>query len=198
MSVGNGAPRVACILLAAGMGTRFGGDKLLHMVDGRPMAAHAIELHAAAPYIHRILVTQRRHETLAALAAANGFCVSYNDEPERGIASSIRIGAALLAASGIRPDGVLFGVCDQPYLGRDTLWRLLDAFAASPARIVAPCHAGRRGNPVIFPARFLPALSALTGDTGGSAIIRANPEALLLVPVADERELIDIDRRPPA
>ena len=152
MSVGNGAPRVACILLAAGMGTRFGGDKLLHMVDGRPMAAHAIELHAAAPYIHRILVTQRRHETLAALAAANGFCVSYNDEPERGIASSIRIGAALLAASGIRPDGVLFGVCAQP----------------------------------------------LTGDTGASAIIRANPEALLLVPVADERELIDIDRRPRA
>lgn len=190
------AERVACVLLAAGLGARFGGDKLLYAVEGRPMAAHAIALHGALPYACRILVTQRRHAALAALAAEHGFLVAYNDAPERGIASSIRAGLALLAAQDAQPRGLLFGVCDQPYLMRGTLLRLLDSFDRAPERIVAPCHAGRRGNPVIFPARFLPELGALSGDVGGSAVIRAHPEALLLVPAEDGRELADIDTRP--
>ena len=127
------------------------------------MAAHAIALHGALPYACRILVTQRRHAALAALAAEHGFLVAYNDAPERGIASSIRAGLALLAAQDAQPRGLLFGVCDQPYLMRGTLLRLLDSFDRAPERIVAPCHAGRRGNPVIFPARFLPELGALSG-----------------------------------
>ena len=100
------------------------------------------------------------------------------------------------AAQDAQPRGLLFGVCDQPYLTRGTLLRLLAAFDRAPERIVAPCHAGRRGNPVIFPARFLPELGALSGDVGGSAVIRAHPEALLLVPAEDGRELADIDTRP--
>ena len=88
---------IACILLAAGTGSRFGGDKLLYPLNGKPMAAHAIELHASLPYACRILVTQRRHTAIASLAESNGFLIGYNEAPERGIASSIRIAMELLA-----------------------------------------------------------------------------------------------------
>lgn len=195
MSAGEGG-RVACLLLAAGTGSRFGGDKLLYPVDGQPMAAHAIQLHASIPYALRIFVTQRRHAALAEQAAQAGFLVGFNDAPERGIASSIRIAMALLDGQPLRPDGLLFGVCDQPRLRRETVLLLLDRFREAPERIVAPVWQGRRGNPVVFPARFAPALAALEGDTGGSAVIRAHPDALLLVPVADGAELTDIDTPP--
>lgn len=196
VSGGKSASRVACILLAAGTGSRFGGDKLLFPVDGRPMAAHAVELHASLPYACRILVTQRRHAALAALAEERGFLVGFNDAPERGISSSIRIAMALLEEQPVQPDGILFGVCDQPHLRRATVALLLDRFAAAPERIVAPVSGGRRGNPVVFPTRFQAALSALEGDTGGSAVIRAHADALLLVPIGDGGELADIDTRP--
>lgn len=197
------AARVACLLLAAGTGSRFGGDKLLYPVDGQPMAAHAIQLHAGIPYALRIFVTQRRHAALAEQAAQAGFLVDYNDAPERGIASSIRVAMDLLDGQLIQPDGqliqpdgLLFGVCDQPRLRRETVLLLLDRFREAPERIVAPVWQGRRGNPVVFPARFREALAHLEGDTGGSAVIRAHPDALLLVPVSDGAELTDIDTPP--
>lgn len=197
------AARVACLLLAAGTGSRFGGDKLLYPVDGQPMAAHAIQLHAGIPYALRIFVTQRRHAALAEQAAQAGFLVGYNDTPERGIASSIRVAMDLLDGQLIQPDGqliqpdgLLFGVCDQPRLRRETVLLLLDRFQEAPERIVAPVWQGRRGNPVVFPARFREALAHLEGDTGGSAVIRAHPDALLLVPVSDGAELTDIDTPP--
>lgn len=189
---------IACILLAAGTGTRFGGEKLLYEVDGKPMAAHAIALHAALPYACRILITQRRHAELIALAKKKGFTVGYNDAPERGIASSIRIALELLDTTSTRPDGILFGVCDQPHLRPGTVSMLLDRFCSAPNCIVAPMANSRRGNPVIFPARFLPELAALEGDTGGSSVIRAHPEALMLVQIEDSDELADIDTRPDA
>ena len=44
----------------------------------------------------------------------------------------------------------------------------------------------------MFPERFFAELCALTGDVGGSAVVRAHPEALALFEVAGE-ELADVD-----
>ena len=35
---------ICCVLLASGFGRRFGSNKLLYEVGGKPMAAHALEL----------------------------------------------------------------------------------------------------------------------------------------------------------
>ena len=51
---------------------------------------------------------------------------------------------------------------------------------------------GRRGNPCLFPARFFPELLALTGDCGGSRVIRQHEDELMLLEV-DARELADVD-----
>ena len=51
---------------------------------------------------------------------------------------------------------------------------------------------GRRGNPAWFSARFRPELEALSGDTGGRAVLQRHLEEAVLVPAAPE-ELEDID-----
>ena len=53
-------------------------------------------------------------------------------------------------------------------------------------------HDGVRGNPCLFPARFYPELLELTGDRGGSAVIRRHEEDLLLLET-DALELTDVD-----
>ena len=35
---------ICCVLLASGFGRRFGSNKLLYEVGGKPMALHALEL----------------------------------------------------------------------------------------------------------------------------------------------------------
>ena len=60
---------------------------------------------------------------------------------------------------------------------------------------VSPCSvvsSWRRGNPNVFPREFFPALCALEGDRGGSAVIRQYPERYLAVDVPPEA-LADVD-----
>ena len=46
---------------------------------------------------------------------------------------------------------------------------------------------------MIFPRDLFGELAALTGDTGGGAVIRAHPDRLALVEVSSPRELADVD-----
>ncbi len=176
----------ACIIMAAGSSSRFGGDKLAAEYGGRSLLRRALEVVPGGLFSPVILVTARPDGPR--LAEEFGFALVRNDAPEEGVSRTIRLG---LEAAGDCP-GALFLVADQPLLRRETVARLAGAWLAHPEQIVCAAHRGVRGNPCLFPARFFPELLALTGDQGGGAVIRAHPEAVLLVE-ADRMELADAD-----
>ena len=177
---------LGCIVMAAGSASRFGSNKLLASLEGRPLIAYGLDALPAQRFAAVVVVTQ--YERVADLARERGFQVLYYRHPERGQSESIKLGLGALSTC----DGVLFQVADQPYLRQDTLLRLIDLFAAHPRDIAALGHHGQRGNPCLFAARFFPELMALTGDRGGSGVIRRYPQALHLLEV-EARELLDID-----
>ena len=179
--------RLGAVLLASGAGRRFGGNKLLAPVEGTPLIQRALEAVPAALFC-RAAVCSPYPEVLA-LAGERGFLPLYNHRAREGISTSIRLGLSALGDM----DGVLFAVCDQPYLAANSVIRILDAFRKSPASICALAWAGVRGNPVLFPAELFPALSALTGDTGGGAVVKAHRDRLLLVEAGSPAELRDVD-----
>ncbi len=187
--------RLGCILLAAGCGRRFGGNKLAYCIGGEPMIAHACALHATLDYAVRVLVAKPDDALVHAYAARYGFTLAVNPRFEQGIGTSAAAGMDALTAAGAPLDGTLFAVCDQPYLSAETVNALIARFIDRPACIVAPTFDGRRGNPVIFPRALFDQLRSLNGDTGGAAVIRSNPHLLRLVPVPLGRELMDIDTR---
>jgi len=123
------------------------------------------------------------------LAAEQGYRPILNHQAEEGQSASIRLGLAGLTDM----DGVLFSVCDQPYLRRSSVVRLLEAFSDCPDRICALSWQGRRGNPVVFPSALFPALLSLRGERRGGAVIQANQSLLRLVEADSSRELQDVD-----
>lgn len=183
------------MLLAAGSGRRFGGDKLIHSVDGETMIARACKLHASLPYAARILVTRPSDGPVQDCAARYAFPIAENPRHLEGIGTSAALGMTRLVQLDDALDGVLFGVCDQPYLTPGVVHALLDQFARTLESIVAPAFDGVRGNPVIFPKDLFAEFSALDGDVGGGAIIRRHPERVRLVPIESAQALTDIDTR---
>lgn len=179
---------VAAILLASGYGRRYGSNKLLDTWEGVPLYRRALEV-LPLDRLDRAVVVSQYGEVLAE-AGRLGCLPVLNCHPWEGISASIRLG--LLAAKD--SDGALFAVCDQPRLTTESILRLLDSFEKSPEAIHALSWQGRRGNPVVFPRALYPELLALTGDTGGSAVLRRHPERLRLVEAASPGELEDVDR----
>ena len=181
--------KIGCVLMAAGFGHRFGGNKLTAELGcGETLIDRALSTIPADKLDRVVVVTQ--YPQVAAPAEKYGFTSLHNPHPERGQSESIRIGLAALEDC----DAVLFLVADQPKLQKEAVSRLLDFAAAHPDRIVGLGHNGRRGNPCLFPAPFFPELLSLEGDVGGSAVIKRHLDDLLLFE-APETELRDVDTK---
>ena len=189
---------IAIILEAAGNSTRFGGNKLLHiMEDGRPMAAcvmdavcEALETIKGSPSdreisFKKILVTQ--YDDVATLAP--DFDVVMNDRPDLGISHSMQLG---IKAAG-KVDAYMFFVCDQPYLKPASICHLIREYKKGTAGIVSLAWKGEMRNPKIFSSKYKSELMDLSGDTGGRQIISAHKKDLLLVEADSEDEVMDMD-----
>lgn len=179
--------RLGAVLMASGAGQRFGSNKLLHPVDGVPMIKRAMT-NLPAELFHRACVVSCYPEILA-LAGERGYVPVPNPDAAQGQSASVRLGLAALADM----DGVLFCVCDQPWLRRDSVERLLADFSAHPGCICALGWRGERGSPAVFPRELFPELLALAGDRGGGAVIRAHQDRLRLVEAHSSDELQDMD-----
>ena len=175
---------IGCVILAAGIAQRFGGDKLHALFSGQSLMARAI---AAVPEGCPAAVVTR-DSSIAALARAHKMTVVWNHKPELGVSRSVRLGTLAM----IQCDAICFLVADQPLLRKESTARLLRTWRESPESIVRASHGGRPGNPCVFPKHFFPALCALQGDRGGSAVARAYPDRVILVDLP-ERELLDCD-----
>jgi molybdenum cofactor cytidylyltransferase len=187
--------KIGCVLLAAGAGKRFGGGKLLHVIDGEPMIARALRLYATLPFAARVCVTRAEETQIQQLAHETGVPVVINPDPERGVGTSVAIATEAILAREPALDGILYAVADQPYLKQESVEKLIEAFMEHPGDIVSLCFEKRRGNPVIFPAEFYPELCALKEDTGGGAVIKRHTDRLRLTEVRSARELDDIDKK---
>lgn len=176
--------KIGCVVLAAGNARRFGSNKLKAQVDGASLIRRALD--AVPSGLVTVVVSQ--YPEILTLAGEYGFEAVLNDQPGLGLSRSVRLGLEKL----LDCDGVLFLVADQPWLKRDSAEALAALWAQNPGRIAAMAHGGVRGNPCLFPARFYPELLELTGDRGGSTVIRRHEDTLILLET-DALELADVD-----
>jgi molybdenum cofactor cytidylyltransferase len=176
------------ILLAAGSGTRFGGQKLLApLADGVPVAvAAARNLLGALP--HSLAVVRPDTPQLAEHLRAEGMeIVEYRGERE-GMGFSLACGVAATDEA----DGWAIALADMPFV-RPTIIRELVSLVEGGAALAAPQYRERRGHPVVFGPRFREPLQALGGDAGARDIVKAHDRQLRRLPVADTSILRDID-----
>jgi molybdenum cofactor cytidylyltransferase len=178
------------ILLAAGSASRFGSNKLLHLLpDGTPIAlASARNLKAAIADC--VAVVRPGARELTRLLRAEGFKVVASTHADKGMGHTL--------ASGVRASrgasGWVVALADMPYIQPQTIGRIAEELRQGGV-IVAPGFEGKRGHPVGFARRFHEELRALSGDEGARNFIQQHPELLTVLELKDAGVLRDIDTR---
>lgn len=178
-----------CVIMASGLGTRFGGNKLMADFNGSPMI-HAVLTATENLFLTRCAVT-RNAETAAYLETyvSAGSSMILHDLPFRS--DTVRLGLTRIMESDV--SGCLFCQADQPLLSRNTILKLLTLAASDPSCIWRPSAKGEPGSPVWFPKDLFSELLTLPEGKGGGFLIHRYPERVRTFEVDDPRELLDVD-----
>ena len=176
------------LLLAAGRSTRFGGDKLLALVDGAPVLAWSAAALAAEVDGLLLVVPSGAASHLRAVSGVEAVTVE-NAGRDAGLASSIRAGVAALPA---HVEAVVIALADQPFVPAGIVRRLRERWSAGGVVAVAPRYRDGRGHPVLFGRSAFAALQALEGDGGARTLLDSLGPGLALVDV-DEAMPSDVD-----
>jgi CTP:molybdopterin cytidylyltransferase MocA len=175
--------RAVCAILAAGRSTRMGEPKLVLPVAGETLVARALAAAAAYPRVAVVSPALAPH-----VAAAPGLVTILNDEPERGMAHSLRLANAALG----EPDAALVVLLgDTPFVDAALVDRILAA--RGDADVAYPARDGVPGHPVVFGPCARAAIAGLPdGDTLRS--LRADPRwTRIEIATDDDAPFADVD-----
>jgi CTP:molybdopterin cytidylyltransferase MocA len=159
--------RLAVLLLAAGEGCRLGRTpKALLQQDGQSLLSRFCRVITAFSPTEFLVVTgfyaDAIESELAKLKKDLGLMIANvrNPHPERGQASSVRLGLEALKSDY---DVLLVALCDQPLVGAMEIDALLKQFEQrnQSTEVILSMVGERRGNPVIFSRKVIADILAM-------------------------------------
>jgi molybdenum cofactor cytidylyltransferase len=179
------------IVPAAGAAERFGSAKMLADIDGLPLLERTIRALLEGG-VDRVVVVlgpdgERIAEKVAALSDRR-VSRATNEHPERGMFTSIQAG--MRAGAG---DPILVLPGDMPFVSAATVSALLARYAAGRA-IVSPRLDGRRGHPVVLPAKYRDEIVNASEDATLYQVLGAHVAERVDLDVSDRGIVRDVDR----
>lgn len=177
-------PKVGCVIMASGLGKRFGSNKLMADFCGKPMILQALQVTRS---LRENLVVVTRHADVAELCREHGARVVLHDQPHRS--DTVRLGLNALGDV----DACMFLPADQPLLRPETIELLTAQWKAAPQNIVRPFHEDTPGSPVVFPKWTFEELCNLPEGKGGGWVMKQHADRVKAVPISDPYELMDAD-----
>ena len=179
-------------VLAAGLGSRFGGGKLDAPCGGQPLGQRALATALGLGWPVVVVVGPEQPRFLAAMAPG-GFDLVVNPAPEAGLGGSVALAARAAQRRGA--EWLLVVLADMPLVTSNTLERLVELAARHGIAATLWPDSGaapRPGVPAAFARRHFAMLAEISGETGARDLLLACPEEALVAP--DRAELLDVDR----
>lgn len=168
-------------VLAAGLGTRFGGGKLDADCAGKPLGRWALEAVVAAGLAPGIVVVGPR---APGFALASGWALLTNPHPAGGLGGSVALAAE---AALMQHRDLLLLLADMPLVAPDYLRQFTAQAGASATRYPD----GRAGVPAKLQLSALPEIARLAGERGAARLLAGMDGLKLLDPPAEM--LADVD-----
>jgi molybdenum cofactor cytidylyltransferase len=179
------------VILAAGEARRFGAQKLLEPLAGRPLVQHVIDAANAARLAAVVLVVGADADAILASVNTGRARVVRNPDYVSGLASSLQAGLRSLNEE----DAALVLLGDVPGVTTALLDALLAKQRESGAPAVVSRWAGRRMPPVVLHRDLWQDALALRGDVGMRDVLAGHDDVAEVEVSAALGTLDDVDTR---
>jgi molybdenum cofactor cytidylyltransferase len=190
---------VAAIVLAAGMSSRYGANKLLLPFAGGTVISRAVSCVTRSLAQPVVVVTGHQADQIQAALQPwhDAITFVHNADYDTGeMLSSIKAGLYyLLSLPDPAPQAALIVLGDQPLIRLDVLQRLCEAFERNCGDLIAPRLGvdGPRGHPVLIGRHWWDTILALPADGNVRDLLRANHSSMTHLVVNSDSILGDVD-----
>ncbi len=143
---------IVAIVPAAGMSRRMGACKQLLPFAGTTVIGHIVdELRRSRVDEIRVIVGHEAERLRDELVQRGARIVANPDHEHTDMLASIRCGLAELPP---KCRAILVAPGDQPAISCKLIDALIECYTTGSRGIVVPCHAGRRGHPILIAASY--------------------------------------------
>lgn len=170
------------VILAAGSSTRLGQPKQLLEYLGTSLVQRIAQIAVNAVKKPVVVMLGANYSLIHAHLTHLPVHIVYNPDWPQGMTSSIRKGLMALLSISPETEGVIFAVCDQPYITPGLFQKMISVGSKSHKSIVACLYNNVPGTPVLFKKDFFDRLLALKDSEGARKIIQSHPESVETVP----------------
>jgi molybdenum cofactor cytidylyltransferase len=184
---------LSAIVLAAGMSTRMGQNKLLLDFKDKPLIAHAVDTLLASEIDEVVVVLGNEADKVQEKLRGRPVRLVENPDFRDGLSTSVQAGVNAVSRQA---DGIMVYLADLPLLEPADVNRILRAFAHAKAvrkSIVIPFFDGQRGNPVLLDSSYREEILGVVGDIGCKGVIKRYPDQVFVVEMESDHVIRDMD-----
>lgn len=181
------------VILAGGQSKRLGSPKQLLQLDGTTLLEHTVAVAKELGAGPVAVVLGAHAELILPAIEQAGVDIIHNPAWQEGMASSLRAGVEQVTLLYPKTNGILFLVCDQPFMGADLLRGLIDLQKTADLPVAASRYSERLGTPALFHQSVFDRLMALTGDTGARKMLESMADKVAVLDF--DNGVYDIDTR---
>lgn len=189
-----GKYQLGALILAAGYSSRMGTFKPLLRIGDTTAMERILALLKASNIQKPLVVTGHNKEALEPLLRHNKVDHIFNENYAEGMFSSIQKGLwRMVSDPSVEYSGFLLMLSDCPLIPPEVIRLLAQKHKENPEAFIVPCYKGKKGHPLLIPARYAREILSYEGDGGLKAITSKYEESMIKLEVEQEAVLLDMD-----
>ena len=155
---------LSIIVLAAGLSTRFGRNKLLEPIGSTTLIEHVVSEAIESSARQVVVVCGYDFEKISKVLQRYSCEVVFNEEFAKGQSFSVRKGLLVVDPDA---DAVMILPGDMALTKRSIIDAVIDGYIRTHALIVSAGFEGRPGHPILFDRRLFEELKSIDEATRG-------------------------------
>lgn len=182
---------IAAIVLAAGVGSRAGRNKLLADINGRPLFLSALEAAIKSKASPVFLITGHQAEYMEEYLEDIDVSVIYNSAYRSGVRTSIDLGVKSIPSFC---EGVVIIPADMPQISAEHINKMINAFKKGEGRqLIISEYQGIKRNPILWGKDLYDFVDIVPENADLRPVFMEHSDYTTQIKTKDEKEVFDVN-----